>query len=288
MNMIKQLNAAIAYIERNLCEEIDTGEIARIACVSHDSFLRFFSYMTGMSLTGYIRCRRLTEAACELQRGRERIIDIAAKYGYDSADSFTRAFVRQHGITPTEARRGGALTICSPVSFHIIIKGAEKMNFRIVNLEEATVRGISKPYSTAEYSTREDLRHLMWDERAEGIPEQLCDGGWNRSDSTAFDGIWYGIWQKDSYMIARDSLLTKDIPLEQYTIPAGKYAAFTTEQGALAWEAFPRLFEQVFDAWLPTAGYRLRSEEIIEVYHLFTDKELRRKYRYYELWIPVE
>ena len=123
MNMIKQLNAAIAYIERNLCEEIDTGEIARIACVSHDSFLRFFSYMTGMTLTGYIRRRRLTEAAYELQRGRERIIDIAAKYGYDSADSFTRAFVRQHGITPTEARRGGALTICSPVSFHIIIKG---------------------------------------------------------------------------------------------------------------------------------------------------------------------
>ncbi len=288
MTMIEQLNAAIAYIERNLCDEIDTDEIARIACVSRDSFLRFFSYMTGMTLTQYIRRRRLTEAAYELQKGRERVLDIAVKYGYDSADSFTRAFVWQHGITPTEARCGGALTIYSPASFHIMIKGAEKMDFRIINLEETTVRGMSSPYDPSEYPTREALRHKMWDERAESIPEKICDGGWNRSDQNNFDGIWYGIWQKDSYLIAREASLTRDGSLEQYTIPEGRYAAFTTERGALAWEAFPKLFEQVFDSWLPNVGYKLRAEEIIEVYHLFTDKEERRKKRYYELLIPIE
>ena len=77
MNMLRQLNAAIKYIEENLCTEFDLDEAARVACVTTDSFIRFFSYMTGMTLTEYIRRRRLTLAAQDLKSGDDCIIDIA-------------------------------------------------------------------------------------------------------------------------------------------------------------------------------------------------------------------
>ena len=101
MDIIKQLNDAIAYIENNLCGEIDTNKIAEIAICPYDKFKRFFSYMTNMSFSEYIRKRRLTLAAYELLKSQEKIIDLAVKYGYSSADSFTRAFAKQHCVLPT-------------------------------------------------------------------------------------------------------------------------------------------------------------------------------------------
>ena len=92
MGMLKQLNAAIGYIESNLSDEIDLDKVAAIACVTKDSFIRFFSYITGMTLNEYIRRRKLTLAASKLRSGNPKVIDIAVKYGWDSADAFTKAF----------------------------------------------------------------------------------------------------------------------------------------------------------------------------------------------------
>ena len=89
-------------------------------------------------------------------------------------------------------------------------------------------------------------------------------------------------------MIAREPELVQKENLEKWVIPAGTYAAFVTERGGLAWEEFPRLFELIFDSWLPSSGYGLRSDDIIEVYHLWTDHEERKKNRFYEVWVPVE
>ena len=130
MDMLKQLNSAIRYLEENLRAELDLDEAAKLACLTKDSFLRFFSYMTGMTVTEYIRCRRLSLAARDLQETREKVIEIAGKYGYESVDAFSKAFVRQHGMTPTQARKAlGSLKIYPPVSFHMMIKGAKEMNF---------------------------------------------------------------------------------------------------------------------------------------------------------------
>ncbi len=90
MDMLKSLKAAVRYIDNNLCEETDIEKGALTAGITADSFLRFFSYMTGMTLKEYIRRRRLTLAANDIRGSSERIIDIAVKYGYDSADSFSR------------------------------------------------------------------------------------------------------------------------------------------------------------------------------------------------------
>ena len=93
---------------------------AQIACVTKVSFIRFFSYICGMTLTSYIRCRRLTLAAYELRNSDIKVIDVAMKYGFRNIDTFTRAFTKQHGITPTQARNPyQSLRIYPPVSFHI-------------------------------------------------------------------------------------------------------------------------------------------------------------------------
>lgn len=289
MDMLKQLNAAIEYIEANLCAEFDLDTAAGIACVTADSFIRFFSYMTGMTLTEYVRRRRLTLAVQELQHGNTPLIDIAVKYGYDSATAFSRAFAKQHGITPSVYRKsGGSLKIYPPISFHIIIKGAMKMDFRIIELEDIEVYGVSKQYEGQGYRNREELRHTMWSENCDDVPGQLCEGRWNQSGSTSYDGVWYGIWQDGKYMIARERADTNTDKLEMHKLPAGTYAAFKTECGGLAWEEFPKLFELIFESWLPSSEYKQKYDLIIEVLHLWTDYALRKENKYYEVWIPVE
>ena len=287
MDMLKQLNSAIRYLEENLRAELDLDEAAKLACLTKDSFRRFFSYMTGMTVTEYIRCRRLSLAARDLQETREKVIEIAGKYGYESVDAFSKAFVRQHGMPPTQARIAlGSLKIYPPVSFHMMIKGAKEMNFRLVNIPETAIFGISRKYDVGEFPTREALRHTMWSEDWEDVPGKLANGRWNQPGSTAYDGIWYGLWKNGRYMIGRENL--PESGLEPEMIPAGKYAAFSTDPGGLAWEELPRLFELIFDSWLPDSGYRLRNPDIVEVYHLWTDHEQRKQKRYYEVWIPVE
>lgn len=289
MDMLKQLNDAIAYIESNLCDVMDMDRLSQIACVSKDSFIRFFSYMTGMTLNEYIRRRRLTLAAYELQNSDSKVIDVAEKYGWDSADAFTKSFTRQHGITPTQARdMHTSLKIYPPASFYIIIKGAKEMDFRFIEVAETEVYGVSKQFDGEGYKTREELRHIMWSEECDSVPGQICEGNWNQPSNQSYDGIWFGIWHNGGYMIARAKEDTKNTRLEKFIIPSSTYATFKTERGGLAWEEFPKLFELIFDSWLPNSEYKLKDDIIVEIYHLWTDKEKRNKNRYYEVWIPVE
>lgn len=289
MDMVKRLNDAIAYIEPNLCGDVDIDKIAQIACVTKDSFMRFFSYMTGMSLSEYIRRRRLTLAADELRSSNMRVLEVAVKYGWDSTDAFTKAFIRQHGITPTQARdKHNPLKIYPPASFYIMIKGAKEMDFRIIELEETEVFGISKQFDGESYKTKEELRHIMWADDCDDIPGQICTGEWDEPGNHSYDGVWYGIWQNGKYMIARIATDMSSASLEKTVIPSGTYAAFSTEPGGLAWEEFPKLNELIFDSWLPSSGYRQKSDVVIEIYHLWTDHTERNKKRYYELWIPIE
>lgn len=286
MDTLNRLNDAVGYIELHLRERIDFGEAARIACVSQDSFQRFFSYMTGMTLAEYVRRRRLSLAALELQKGGKKVIDIALEYGYESVDAFSRAFVKHHGLLPSAVNMESAVHIYPPASFRIAIKGARKMDFRWVNLEEMDIYGISKEYR--EGTSLEALRNSLWDGDCDDIPGQLCEGTWNQPGNHAYDGVWYGLWRDGRYMIAREKDFVKRGNFEKQTLAAGKYAAFTTPKGGVAWEEFPKLRELIFDAWLPDSGCKLRSDDVIEVLHLWTDREERRRNRYFEIWIPIE
>lgn len=141
MDFLTRITDAVNYIEDNLDGEINEAVLSKITCCSMHQFGRIFSYVCDMSLAEYIRRRRMTLAAADLQNG-EKVIDTALKYGYNSPDSFTKTFIALHGITPREAAKGAAVNYYPRISFHITIKGDVGMNYRIVEKEEFKIVGI--------------------------------------------------------------------------------------------------------------------------------------------------
>ena len=143
MDMLMKMNAALDYIEKNLTKEIDFSVAAMKAGCSSYNFQRMFSFVTDVSLAEYIRRRRLTQAAVELQNSDAKVIDVAMKYGYDSPVSFSRAFSNLQGITPSEAKQPGVKLKAYPrISFQISIKGEKEMNYRIETKEAFDIFGI--------------------------------------------------------------------------------------------------------------------------------------------------
>ena len=146
MEWMKRLNQAVSYIEEHLTEEIDYEELAKIACCSTYHFQRMFSYIADVTLSEYIRRRRMSMAAAELSTGKEKIVDIALKYGYDSPTAFNRAFQSVHHTAPSAARKNGIiLKSYPPISFQITIKGDAEMNYRIETKESFRIIGPSAP-----------------------------------------------------------------------------------------------------------------------------------------------
>lgn len=278
MDVLRELNDVSDYIEEHITDDINIDKLARIAMQSGNNFSRLFSYMVGMSVNEYIRRRRLSLAVNDLQNSNAKIIDIAMKYGWNSSDAFTKAFINQHGTTPTNARNKiGSVKIFPPVSFELNIKGAKEMDFKIVTVDSFEIFGLSKQFNCRS-ADRFKQENIMWSVEFEHYPERISAG---------YDGIWYGVFDNGKYSIARAQ---KDIDysrLEKITVPGGQYAVFTTEKGGYAGTELPRLHELVFNSWLPDSEYKIKEEFVIEVYHLATDRAERRKNRYYEMWIPI-
>lgn len=143
MEWLKNLSNAIEYIEDNLDKEISYEEAARIACCSTYYFRRLFSYVAGVSLSEYIRKRRMSQAAFELQRTDKKVLDVALKYGYTSPTSFNRAFQSVHGITPAVAKnKGSTLNAYPPIRFSVKITGGNVMSYRIEETGVIRIVGI--------------------------------------------------------------------------------------------------------------------------------------------------
>jgi len=145
MDSLSNMNKAMEYIEEHLTEDIDYSEISKIAYCSEYHFKRMFSFLSGVGLSEYIRRRRLTLAALDLKDKSLRIIDVAVKYGYDSADSFSRAFHSMHGILPSEVRNSNIQLKAYPkMTFQLSIKGGCEMNYRIVEKGPFKIVGFKK------------------------------------------------------------------------------------------------------------------------------------------------
>lgn len=278
MNILNELNEACNYIENNIENEIDIKEIARITNQSTDSINRFFVSMLGITIKEYIRKRRLSLAVYDLQNSDEKITDIAFKYGFNSYDSFCKAFLNQHNVTPTQAKNPSCeVNIFPPATFEINVKGAQKIKFKICDLEEFEVYGISKNFN-CQSSDRFKQEKEMWSNDYEHYPEKICQG---------YDGIWYGIFENGKYSIARKKEDVEFDGLEKIKIKSGKYAVFTTDKGGYAGDELSKTHDLIFNSWLKDTQYNIKREYIIEVFHLATDREKRRKNRYYEIYIPI-
>lgn len=278
MNILNELNEACNYIENNIENEIDIKEIARITNQSTDSINRFFVSMLGITIKEYIRKRRLSLAVYDLQNSDEKITDIAFKYGFNSYDSFCKAFLNQHHVTPTQAKNPSCeVNIFPPATFEINVNGAQKIKLKICDLKEFEVYGISKNFN-CQSSDRFKQEKEMWSNDYEHYPEKICQG---------YDGIWYGIFENGKYSIARKKEDVGLDGLEKIKIKSGKYAVFITDKGGYAGDELSKTHDLIFNSWLKDTQYNIKREYIIEVFHLATDKAKRRKNRYYEIYIPI-
>lgn len=278
MEWIERLNRAIAYIEEHITEETDYEELGRIACCSAYHFQRMFGYMANVPLGEYIRRRRMSLAAAELQGGEQKIIDIALKYGYSSPTAFNRAFQSVHGVAPSLVREGGIqLRAYPPISFKIVVKGAEGMDYRIVKRDAFRVVGISIPLFK-EIEKNFEIVPQMWQKAAtEGTVVQLA---------SMMDGNIMGLlgvsacmgedqWR---YFIAVESSREAG-EFEEYTVPACTWAVFAGSGTNLS---IQELEQRIVTEWLPTSGYEYADAPDVEVY-LNADPQNAK----YEVWVPV-
>ena len=135
MDWISGLQRAIDYVETHIIEEINYEEVAKYAYSSSFYFQRVFSMICGYTLGDYIRFRRLTLAGSELIATDKKVIEIALKYGYDSPESFSRAFTKFHGVSPSSTRNGASIKSFSALSVKLILSGGNLMNYRVEKRE---------------------------------------------------------------------------------------------------------------------------------------------------------
>lgn len=142
MNIYKELNKIIEYIEEHLEEKIDAKKLSKKIGMNEYTFQRIFAIIADITLTEYIRNRRLTNAGQELYLNKEKIIDIAIKYGYNNATSFSRAFEKFHGVQPSEARKKPEkLKMYTKLHFNEKIECNKSIEYKITEKEEMLLYG---------------------------------------------------------------------------------------------------------------------------------------------------
>lgn len=277
MEWVDGLNATISYIEEHLAEEIDWGELARLACCSAYHYQRMFAYMAGVPLSEYIRRRRMSRAAVDLQAG-ERVVDVALRYGYHSPTAFNRAFQSVHGLAPSSVREPGT-TVKSfpPLRFTIMVKGVEEMEYRIEKREAFRIVGVSVPLDKDIEKNFEVVPQLWGRVAMDGTLQRLA--GMMDTQPMGMLGVSAcgdeEVWR---YYIAVSSSQSSG-ELEEYTVPAATWAIFP---GAGTNQSIQELERRIVTEWLPSSGYEYGSGPDVEVY-LNADPSNAK----YEVWIPV-
>ena len=283
MEWLERLNSAVNYIEDHLQDEINYGEAAQIACCSTYHFQRMFSYIAGVPLSEYIRRRRMTAAAFELQQRDVKVVDLALRYGYDSPTAFNRAFQSVHGMPPSAAKEPGVTLNTYPrISFHISIQGDVKMDYRIEKKDALRIIGVKttldsdmeKNFQTVpefwQRVTRSDTVPALFT-LMNGEPKALLGVCGNTGEDT----LEYYI------AVASDLPLPKDRPdFCAYTVPAGTWAVFPGH-GVMP-DAIQQLERRIITEWLPASGYEYANAPDIEVY-LTEDPQNTA----FEVWLPV-
>lgn len=297
MDWITGIQNAINYIEDHITEDLDYEAIAKQSFSSSFHFQRVFSILCGYTLGEYIRNRRLSLAGSELATGNQKIIDIAAKYGYDNPDSFARAFQKFHGVSPSQARDGGAaLQFFSRLHIKISLEGGKTARYRIEEKKEMLLTGYKKRFKGDRADKKEQDHDFACDNRLyqyilEGISREheITYQVLTNFDPDGYD--FYFAYQLPSWALKSfdEDLGEMSKCFEHIFIPAGKYLVCETERCEFPTTLVDRLRKQVITEWLPTSGYVLRNAPEVGVIHWpFEDgNEMVNCSRYCELWLPI-
>lgn len=283
MNWIDGLSEAISYIENNITDKLTIEDIAKKAYMSPFYFQKGFAMLCGFTVGEYIRRRRLTLAGSELVSTNDKIIDIALKYDYDSPDSFTKAFTRFHGVTPTAVRRDGAMIRSfAPLKIKLILEGGYIMDYKIINKDSFKVIGSSKVFT---YENAKTEIPKFWDEHYKsGKGAAVCGMyGINIEENMPSDQF--------EYLIADTFDASRELP-EGFvirTIPAFTWAVFACK-GAMP-DSLQKLNERIFSEWLPGCkDYEIAAGYCVEMYSDACEypNGTQDENYYSEIWIPVK
>ena len=281
MKWLDKLNQSIEYIENNLEGNIDYEKAAKLACCSTYHFQRMFSYIAGVTLSEYIRNRKMTKAAVDLQNGK-KVIDVSLKYGYDSPTAFNRAFKKVHHVSPSAARKEGTfLKSYSPISFKLTIKGVEEMEFRIVKKEAFRVVGVQTKL-TNNFDENYGVVSNLWRESSQnGKLQEII----SLMDETSYGVLGVNACNGDEkdwkYYVAVATDKPTPEGMYEYIVPESTFAVFSG-QGPMP-KSIEEMEKRVLTEWLPTSGYDFDQCINIEVY-LDDNKEDSK----FEVWLSVK
>lgn len=283
MEWLRNLSAAIDYIEQNLDGEISYDEAALIACCSTFYFQRLFSYIAGIPLSEYIRRRRMTQAAFDLQRTGAKVIDVALKYGYTSPTAFNRAFQSVHHITPNAAKRNGSKLNAYPVlRFKVSIAGETAMPYRIEKKPPIRMIGVRTPLVE---NMEENQKHipLFW---TDVLNSNRFSDIYSLADQMPHEILGVSIYedpQKFFYYIASASNRPVPSGMFAYEIPSSEWVVFENDGNFK--EDVQNVFKRFFTEWLPFSGYEYACLPDIEVYPVYQEVPTKG---HSEVWIAIK
>lgn len=288
MEWLDKMNNAVDYIELNLAEDISYDKLAQIACCSTYHFQRMFSFITGVPLSEYIRRRRLTIAAFELQTCKTKVIDVAIKYGYESPEAFSRAFKNLHGIMPMSARDiGVSLKAFPKMTFSISIKGVSEMNYRIEQKEAFEVFGLELKTTVINGQCYKDIPEFWAACGRDGRCQALAQSAGKKSGELLDAGVTYDHNPNGdmSYMlgcIKQDKVISPEYTV--LTIPEQTWAIFQTEwKSDSDDEKLHEVWRRIYSEWFPVASYEHANCDFdMEMY--FGNAQTGYSA---EIWIPV-
>lgn len=283
MEWTEAISKAIQYIESHITEDISANDIAKEVYISSLYFQKGFSMLCGFTISEYIRNRRLSLAGNELATSDKKVIDIALKYGWDSPDSFTKAFTRFHGVTPSMVQKNiGMLKTFAPLKIKLSMEGGYVMDYKIVKKEAFTVLGAAKTFSYEDANSK--IPEFWKAHYSSGNGKYVCGMfGINVDEQMEWDTFEYLI--ADIYNPVKDiqeGFITK-------TIPAFTWAVFPCK-GPVS-DTLQDVNTKIFSEWLPSlkdyefaAGYCIEMYDDASKYQNGTQDE-----NYYcEIWIPIK
>ncbi len=274
MDFVERMNRAMDYIESCLGEEINPQEIARIMACPFTVFQRSFIQITGIPVSEYVRRRKLSCAAYDLQNTEEKVIDIALKYGYESPDAFSAAFKRLHGVPPSAARDQGAkLSFYCHLTFALTMEGVDKMDYTLVEKEGFKVLGIRRttPYGGGTWAIV----------KSDGSGETLKELSGHFYDL----GLCFGFLKDGSndYMCAVEWAGEDVKGFDTYVYTPATWLIFEAA-GTISGHVLFQTWQRINNEFLPQSKYKKSGQPTIEKFVLWDEQNDACKV---EIWIPI-
>ncbi|WP_227397072.1 AraC family transcriptional regulator [Jeotgalibacillus aurantiacus] len=286
MNWIQSLQASIDYIEDHLLEELSTERIAQQANVSPFHFQRMFTLLTNMPVGEYIRKRRLTLAAHEIVRDQIKIIDAAYKFGYDTPEAFSKAFKKQHGLSPREAKSGsGKLKYYNRLVIQVTLEGEKAMNVEMIEKGAIRLTGVKREVSMENGENTREIPKLWQEVNQDGTTAELA--AMNDGEIKGVLGVCVDKSSERPYLldywVAASHNGEGNERFEKLEIPPSKWAVFGVN-GAMP-HAIQGMWKRIYSEWFPVSGYKHAGTPDLEVY---PDGDPMSEDYYCEIWIPVK